>query len=480
MKKNRILFTFLLLLSLIVSTIINASAETAKAYIIVSSSNIKVGDEFITTVSFSASSVGGIDGKVTYDSSILEYKSVSGSDGIKASGGAGVLILSGVASESISTMKFLLNFKAIKVGDSSITLSDIEVINWDFDKIDCQPAGTKISVKDTSGTKSSNAYLKSLTLSTGTLTPSFTKTKISYTVTVPYSTEKIVFSAVPEDSTATVTVNNLKSLVVGTNTQTISVTAADGTVKKYTVKITRQADSSSSSSATSSSTSSIPDSSQSADEHPIEINGKSYKLVTDIAGVPAPADCFVLDSILIDGNEVSSYQHQNADITLLYLLDENNQGSFFIYYIDTDTYSEFISIKSGENLYVVIEPESAITYQNFKEATITIGSSQVKAWNKLINNEASDFYMLYAVNPDGQTGWYLYDIKEKTLQRATEDAENALTTSLQNQINTLKRQRLILIVSAAVLFVLVMVFVIMILIGKKKSAEYTPRYIRKE
>ncbi|MDD3340740.1 MAG: cadherin-like beta sandwich domain-containing protein [Bacilli bacterium] len=88
-------------------------------------------------------------------------------------------------------------------------------------------------------TLSNNAYLKEL--SDASVAIDFDKTINSYTVSVPYETNKMNLKAVTEYKDATVAITGPSTLSVGENTYTITVTAEDGTLNVYTVKATRNA-----------------------------------------------------------------------------------------------------------------------------------------------------------------------------------------------------------------------------------------------
>jgi len=92
---------------------------------------------------------------------------------------------------------------------------------------------------------SNNANLTSLTLSSGSLTPGFSKNVLSYTSTVENEIETLTVSPILEDSKATVTVNGKTAgtpvtLTVGENDVIVQVIAEDGTKKEYKVKVTRK------------------------------------------------------------------------------------------------------------------------------------------------------------------------------------------------------------------------------------------------
>ncbi|MGI8820780.1 MAG: beta strand repeat-containing protein [Chthoniobacterales bacterium] len=110
------------------------------------------------------------------------------------------------------------------------------------------PFGTGTIQND--DTASTNADLSNLTVSSGTLTPAFGSNTLSYTVSVPFSISSISVTPTAADAGATITVNGTPvasgtasgaiPLVVGPNTITIVVTAADNvTTKTYTITVTR-------------------------------------------------------------------------------------------------------------------------------------------------------------------------------------------------------------------------------------------------
>ena len=98
---------------------------------------------------------------------------------------------------------------------------------------------------------SANANLSALTLSIGTLSPTFASATTSYTAAVTYSNSTIRVTPTQAQANATITVNgtsvtsgsasNSINLNLGSNTITIVVTAQDGTTSKtYTVTVTRR------------------------------------------------------------------------------------------------------------------------------------------------------------------------------------------------------------------------------------------------
>lgn len=113
-------------------------------------------------------------------------------------------------------------------------------------------AGCEGGGSGTTGVLRTNATLSALSVSAGTLSPSFTPGTTSYTVAVPFSTSVTVISPTAATSGASITVNGSTvasgaasspiSLSVGSNVIPIVVTNPDGlATRTYTVSIIRAA-----------------------------------------------------------------------------------------------------------------------------------------------------------------------------------------------------------------------------------------------
>ncbi|MCJ8166670.1 Ig-like domain-containing protein [Pontibacter sp. E15-1] len=98
---------------------------------------------------------------------------------------------------------------------------------------------------------SNNNNLSALTLSSGTLSPTFAAGTTSYTASVPNSTTSVTVTPTVADAKATVKVNGTAvtsgnasgaiALNVGSNTITVNVTAEDESTKAYTLTVNRAA-----------------------------------------------------------------------------------------------------------------------------------------------------------------------------------------------------------------------------------------------
>ena len=165
-----------------------------------------------------------------------------------------------VSSDGENTTKtFTTSFKPSKAGSYKFTLSG-NITDGDT-MIPKNITEKSITIKVTeeeddddsddnrssSTSKQENKVSSDATLRNLGITPNdfsgFKKTKTSYNVTVPNSTEKINIYAKATDSKATVTGTGSKTLKEGSNSFSVKVTAADKkTTKTYTLNITRKSE----------------------------------------------------------------------------------------------------------------------------------------------------------------------------------------------------------------------------------------------
>ena len=111
---------------------------------------------------------------------------------------------------------------------------------------ECNSCGHIRELSDISSDVAANDdnNLSSLSIEGVKLSPDFSQSTVSYSVSVPFSTNKLKITATPKDSKAKVVINNPELVAGGKTTVTITVTAQNGVTKTYTVIVTRAADSS--------------------------------------------------------------------------------------------------------------------------------------------------------------------------------------------------------------------------------------------
>ena len=314
--------------------------------------------------------------------------------------------------------------------------------------------------------KSSNASLGSLVISAGTLSPEFSAATKDYTATVDYSCSSLAVTANPADSKASVTsVTGNDSLEVGENTVSVVVTAEDGSTSTYNIVVTRRAE----------------DDPENADKQDnwkkFDINGTEWTMVNDIPEDVVP-EGFEHSKTVIDGLEYNTLHGTFGDITLVYLQSESGNG-LFVYDAAQNAAYEFVRINSESHFIVVLLPKVDDVPDGYNEVSLSIeGKGVATAYQTKVektDDQTKDFYLVYAMNDNGESGWYTYDSVDGTYMRT-----NLSTPTVAQEENDTTKSELVpgiankYLVLAAILVLIIIILALLLLVvivkNKKRTA----------
>ena len=311
--------------------------------------------------------------------------------------------------------------------------------------------------------KSSNASLGSLVISAGTLSPEFSAATKDYTATVDYSCSSLAVTANPADSKASVTsVTGNDSLEVGENTVSVVVTAEDGSTSTYNIVVTRRAE----------------DDPENADKQDnwkkFDINGTEWTMVNDIPEDVVP-EGFEHSKTVIDGLEYNTLHGTFGDITLVYLQSESGNG-LFVYDAAQNTAYEFVRINSESHFIVVLLPKVDDVPEGYNEISLSIeGKGVATAYQtkaEKTDDQTKDFYLVYAMNDNGESGWYTYDSVDGTYMRT----KLSTPTVAQEENDTTKSElvpgianKYLVLAAILVLIIIILALLLLVVIVKNKK-----------
>ncbi len=520
-KKLGVIITLLTLCICLMTPQMHAQAASGKTTIAVSSGSINIGQTVtVTAKALSASGDSAYANMVlTYDAGILEFVSCTATYG----GGGGSI--------SVANDSFSVTLKAISAGKASISLSATDgVIYGTEEELDSMAgSSTSVTVKNEavgSSTGSNNNTgsntntaalsadnsLKALTISPGTLSPAFKGSTTKYTATVDNSVTSIAVSATPVNEKATVeSVTGNTNLAVGANVVKIVVKAENGTTATYKITVTRQAagnagttggettttggengDSENGDAETPEDTEEVPATETPASQADVVINDTTYHISDSFTEEQIPAD-FTEAAVQFRGTECRGLTFNKGTISLIYLETDNVDstiGRFFIYDETRDVVYDFMKFTSGESSYVIplLAPLDSVLPDSYVQVSLQMPESTVMTAYQLPaaeGEEASDFYVFYAVNQDGTEGWYQYDAAEGTYQRVngniteTADSSSDDLAALQSEYDELSKKykdvksfsRNMIAVIIFVLAVAVVIGLNIIFFGRKKKGK---------
>lgn len=429
----------------------------------VSSSSVAVGKTVKVTVSMPS----GYFGTVVISSS---------DEGVLSNGGDGVANIGDAAGYPTSQ-----SFSFTAKGAGSCTIKAYCTVVGDAEGNDAggtiTGASTKVTVTSASSNndsnkdnenkeekKSSNASLGSLVISAGTLSPEFSAATKDYTATVDYSCSSLAVTANPADSKASVTsVTGNDSLEVGENTVSVVVTAEDGSTSTYNIVVTRRAE----------------DDPENADKQDnwkkFNINGTEWTMVNDIPEDVVP-EGFEHSKTVIDGLEYNTLHGTFGDITLVYLQSESGNG-LFVYDAAQNAAYEYVRINSESHFIVVLLPKVDDVPEGYNEVSLSIEGKgvatayQTKAEKK--DDQTKDFYLVYAMNDNGESGWYTYDSVDGTYMRT----ELSTPTVAQEENDTTKSELVPgiankYLVLAAILVLIIIILLLLLIVSAVKNRKY--------
>lgn len=431
----------------------------------VSKKEVSLGDTVsVTFTTNCARAVGSVDTIITFDESKLTYSSATGSLGNFAANPQGGTIKTSDYSVN-GTQKYTLTivFKAKAVGTAEVTLASNDVSDTDGEPagMGAGTASVSISIKAKDTTLSSNCNLKDLQPPAGcTLSPKFSANVTEYTCTVPYSVKSFPLEPVRADSKSKVSYFGSVSLVVGENTRGVKVTAQDGTVKTYTVKITRLAENA----ATPSAAPDITPTPTHADGNPtVNVDGKNLEISrTIISDLP---EGFEKEPFEYNGTEVES-----AVLSSLRILElsDGETSAFYIY--NNGKFEIYISIKVSGNAYSIIADCGKDT-SALENVRLTLkNGTEINGWKLPV---LGDGYYAIAVmnNATGEKYMAVYCTFDGSVQKMSDNLLNStdvvLNTSTPSPSKTVGDTKL-LILGGACLLVAALAAVIIVLANKHK------------
>ena len=398
MKKLLSVFLCLLLTALTVCGALPVAAAGASVAVSAPSS-ATVGSTVTVKVTYTADkAIGSLDATLSYDAAVMTFASASG---ITANGNAGVTKLSFYETSSApkKTLSFTLTFTAK-------ALETTELTDWETVSSLGNPSGkATVSVKNPQ--KSGNADLASLSVSAGTLSPKFSAKVTAYNIVIPYSVTSLLVSA-------KVAVTGSQKMQVGKNTRAVTVTAQNGTTKTYTLTITRQENTGTATDPTT----------PAVDASKVTVGALTKTIKNNLADIPLPAG-FEATTVTVNETTFPAAQNATHAVTLLYLTDEDGQnGAFYLYNTTNMTFSDFFFDEVKAGVYVFLTPENTDALpQGAAQTFLQIGEKTIAAWS-LPDEREKDFYLVYALSPAGNTGFYRYDKAEGTFQRYIPPAED--------------------------------------------------------
>ena len=384
---------------------ITAHADSVDVYASVSSSSVRIGQSVDVTISVNGSSLSAYTMYISYSSDILEYAGASGTVG----GGGGTLTASGSGPGSVT-----ISFTAIANGTAYVSTSGDEFYDINYEVLGVSHAGVSVTVETTENQttedkkegdsedktettteedeRSDDCDLASLTISPGELSPSFSPDNTSYTVQLTENDESIAISAITNNEKATTSVSGANSLEKGANFVTVTVTAENGAVKVYNLTVMCG---------------------EETEDIMLQIQGRNFIVLTE--DLPEAPEGFSETTLKINDKDIPGFTAPNKRLNIICLKNENGDKFWYIYDKDNASFMPYTEVPTEKGRYVIMnKPESFAVPNGFTNADLKLGTTTYKVYS---DGTGSGIYLVYAMNLNGEAGYYLYDSREGTFMR---------------------------------------------------------------
>lgn len=493
--KNKILAFFLMLCLSV--TMYGTQSFAASGRVSFSDPSGKVGSTVTVsaTVKSSSGPIGSATVTLSYNPSALQY--VGGSGG--TNGGSGSVRYAGFGDGSRNSLSFTMKFKILKEGSHKISGSadgytfDEEQMSMSVGsstvkgtvpapkpdtKPDTKPDDKKEPNKkpnkddnkdkkddkdDKDKEKPDNSKLSSLKVYPGTMSPKFSVNTRSYTVKVSEDTKEVAITAKAQDSKAKVSVSGGKDLKPGENKAKVIVIAQDGSASSYSLTI-------------------ICGEEKEEPKEFVTIGDKNYTIDETFEDDSIPVG-FKRDKAAYNGKDYEAVSHEKGSMTLLHLMDENEEKEFFIYDTVKNEFYPFLQIQISEIRYIIPIPMAEEMPEQMTSVILTLQEKDFGVWQECGN---SDMYILNAMSSEGMNGFYSYDAVDSTYQRYTISAsKNEPEVSVKDETssntirNYMEKYAYILIpaLGGAVVLLLILCIVFGVKGRKKENSEEKPEEI---
>lgn len=164
----------------------------------------------------------------------------------------------------------------------------------------------------------------------------------------------------------------------------------------------------------------------------IEIGGTAYTISTSFSESSVPAG-FMASEVTYKDAAYQGIIQQNGTVQGLYLTSSEGKSGFFLYNATKDSFypCEEIMISEDKSIVMLADIAGITLKKRYDEASMSINGIEFPVW---LVPDRDNFYVVYASDNEGKSGFYLYDAQENTYQRAYDvEAQEEVTTEQKTE-----------------------------------------------
>lgn len=174
-------------------------------------------------------------------------------------------------------------------------------------------------------------------------------------------------------------------------------------------------------------------------------------------------ESFVDTKTTIDDTEIPAFYNEKLNLTLIGLKDDNGVIYLYKYNAETDKLEKYSSLTSKTQT-IIFENDNELK-DGYTKTKVVINEQE---YDVLQSNINKDYVLIYGINIEDNTkNWYLYNMKENSIQIYFDELINNMNNSFDKTIQEYK----IVILGMSGLSILLLVVIIVLLITRNKNRQ---------
>lgn len=159
----------------------------------------------------------------------------------------------------------------------------------------------------------------------------------------------------------------------------------------------------------------------------VKVNGKKYIVSSDFSEELIP-EGFQKGEMSFEGLNYTVITQESSGINAMYLTEKSSGDSdFFLYNSDDGSFSPFEEVEIAKDRYIIplMDDGKVSLPSQYQKTTLTLNGKEFDTWQ---DTKEAEYYVVYALNSDGEKTTYRYDTTDGTYQKFTPSSTGRTTS----------------------------------------------------
>lgn len=203
-----------------------------------------------------------------------------------------------------------------------------------------------------------------------------------------------------------------------------------------------------------------------ADGPVVKVNGKKCVVGNEFSEELIP-DGFKKGEMTFEGSKYTVITQEASGINAMYLTEKSSGDSdFFLYNSDDGSFSPFEEVEIAKDRYIIplMNDGKLKLSSRYQKTTLTLNGKEFDTWQ---DTKDAEYYIVYALNSDGEKTTYRYDTTDGTYQKYSPESQGTTSGNKNNGkglwgkiLNFVEEFLDIVVIIAIALFLLVLLMFI--------------------